>query len=272
MEELTKYVSDKVPVLLDFAIGVLLALVVFVIGSRIIRGLRNVLKKSLGRAHVDEGVVQFVDSFAKFALYAILIFSIGKNFGLDTTSVAAALASCGVAIGLALQGSLSNLAGGVLILILKPFVVGDYIIEDNNKCEGTVTEIQIFYTKLLTPDNRTVIIPNGSLANSSLTNVTQQDKRRIDLVVGIAYDADLLKAKKVIEDLLNADETILKDEPMVVFVDSLGDSSVNIGVRGWVEKDVYWTTKWKLTEEIKLAFDEHGIEIPFPQIVVHKAE
>ena len=200
---------------------------------------------------------------------ALLIFSIGKNFGLDTTSVAAVLASGGVAIGLALQGSLSNFAGGVLILLLKPFVVGDYIIEDTNKCEGTVKEIQIFYTKLVTMDNKTVVIPNGTLANNSLTNVTAQDKRKLDLKVDISYDADLKKAKELIEALLKEDTSIMQEEEMLVFVDSLGSSSVVLGARAWVKTEEYWTTRWRLLENIKLTLDENGIEIPYQQLTVH---
>ena len=269
VSKLAEYVGDKIPGLIDFAIGVILALVVFFIGTKLIKWIRKIIKISMEKGNVDKGVRQFVDSLVKFALYAILIFSIGSKFGLDTTSVAAALASCGVAIGLALQGSLSNFAGGVLILILKPFVVGDYIIEDNKGREGTVKEIQLFYTKLLTVDNKTVIIPNGSLANTSLTNVTAQDKRRLDLSVGISYDADLKKAKQLIEELLCKDEDILQSEGINVFVDSLGDSAVVIGARGWVKKEAYWTAKWRLTENIKLTLDENGIEIPFNQVVVH---
>lgn len=272
INRLTEYISDKIPELIDFAIGVILALLVFWIGAKIIKWIRKILRISMEKGGVDKGVRQFVDSLVKFALYAILIFSIGSKFGLDTTSVAAALASCGVAIGLALQGSLSNFAGGVLILVLKPFVVGDYIVEDNKGREGTVKEIQLFYTKLLTVDNKTVIIPNGTLANTSLTNVTAQDKRRLDLSVGISYDADLKKAKELIEGLFRADEDILKEEGINVFVDNLGDSSVVIGARGWVKKDAYWTTKWRLTENIKLTLDENGIEIPFNQVVVHVKE
>lgn len=272
INRLTEYISDKIPELIDFAVGVVLALLVFWIGAKIIKWIRKLIRISMEKGSVDKGVRQFVDSLVKFILYAILIFSIGSKFGLDTTSVAAALASCGVAIGLALQGSLSNFAGGVLILVLKPFVVGDYIVEDNKGREGTVKEIQLFYTKLLTVDNRTVIIPNGSLANTSLTNVTAQDKRRLDLSVGISYDADLKKAKELIEGLFCADEDILKEEGINVFVDNLGDSSVVIGARGWVKKDAYWTTKWRLTENIKLTLDENGIEIPFNQVVVHVKE
>lgn len=270
--KLTQYISDKIPGVIDFAIGVVLALVVFFIGTKLIKWIRKLIKISMEKGNVDKGVCQFVDSLVKFALYAILIFSIGSKFGLDTTSVAAALASCGVAIGLALQGSLSNFAGGVLILILKPFVVGDYIVEDNKGREGTVKEIQLFYTKLLTVDNKTVIIPNGTLANTSLTNVTAQDKRRLDLSVGISYDADLKKAKDLIEKLLHADDAILKEEGIDVFVDELGDSAVIIGARGWVKKDNYWTAKWRITENIKLTFDENEIEIPFNQVVVHVKE
>ena len=272
INRLTKYISDKIPELIDFAIGVVLALLVFWIGAKLIKWIRKLIRISMEKASVDKGVRQFVDSLVKFILYAILIFSIGSKFGLDTTSVAAALASCGVAIGLALQGSLSNFAGGVLILVLKPFVVGDYIVEDNKGREGTVKEIQLFYTKLLTVDNKTVIIPNCSLANTSLTNVTAQDKRRLDLSVGISYDADLKKAKELIEGLFRADEDILKEEGINVFVDNLGDSSVVIGARGWVKKDAYWTAKWRLTENIKLTLDENGIEIPFNQVVVHVKE
>ncbi len=272
VSKLAEYVGNKIPGLIDFAIGVILALVVFFIGAKLIKWIRKLIRISMEKGNVDKGVRQFVDSLVKFALYAILIFSIGSKFGLDTTSVAAALASCGVAIGLALQGSLSNFAGGVLILLLKPFVVGDYIVEDNKGREGTVKEIQLFYTKLLTVDNKTVIIPNGALANTSITNVTEQDKRRLDFSVGISYDADLKKAKQLIEELLRKDEDVLQNEDVVVFVDTLGDSSIVIGARGWVNKDAYWAAKWRITENIKLTLDENGIEIPYNQVVVHVKE
>lgn len=266
---LVMYLEDKIPALFDFVVGIILALLVFAIGAKVIGWIRKLVKRSLERANVDKGVGTFVDSMLKFGLYAILIFSIGKNFGLDTASVAAAFASAGVAIGLALQGSLSNFAGGVMILLLKPFVVGDYIIEDTNKCEGTVKEIQIFYTKLATADNKTIIIPNGTLVNNSLTNVTAQDKRRLDIKVDIAYDADLKKAKELLEELLSSDEGILQDDAKLVFVDTLGPSSVVIGVRAWVKTDDYWSVRWRMLENIKLTLDENGIEIPFNQLTVH---
>jgi len=267
--KLAQYVEDKIPQLMDFAIGVVLSLVVYAIGAKVIKWVRKIVKKSLEHSKLDVGVQQFLDSIIKFAAHALLIFSILQNYGLDTATVAAALASCGVAVGLALQGSLSNFAGGVLILILKPFIVGDYIIEHGGGCEGTVNEIQMFYTKLHTPDNRTIIIPNGTLSNNSITNVTAQKKRRVDLKFDIAYDADLKKAKEVIEGIVHAEECVLLEEGVTIFVDNLGASSVVIGARAWVAAENYWTTKWRLTENIKLALDENGIEIPFNQLTVH---
>ena len=272
MEKLLEYLEGKIPNLIEFALSVILAVIVFCVGAKLIKWIRKLVKRSFERANADKGVQQFVDSLLKFLLYFVLIFIIGQMFGLDATSVAAVLASAGVAIGLALQGSLSNFAGGVLILLLKPFVVGDYIIEDSNKEEGTVTEIQIFYTKLTTVDNRVIVIPNGMLANNSLTNVTAQKKRRLDLSVGISYDADMKKAKELIEQIYREDEAVLQDEDIVVFVDSLGDSSVNIGARGWVKTEDYWTAKWRMLEKIKLTLDENGVEIPFQQVVVHMEE
>lgn len=269
VNELTQYINSKIPTLIDFGFRVVLALFIFFIGMKLIGGVRKIVKRSLERSNVDKGVEQFVDSMLKFGLYALLIFSIGKNFGLDTTSIAAVVASGGVAIGLALQGSLSNFAGGVLILLLKPFVVGDYIIEDNNKCEGTVKEIQVFYTKLVTPDNKIIVIPNGTLTNNSLTNATMQKMRRLDLKIDISYNADLKKAKALLEKLLLEEKKILKDQGTNVFVDDLGASSVVLGVRGWVQTEDYWDVRWSLLEKMKLTMDEHGIEIPFQQITVH---
>lgn len=272
LKNIQTYVENHIPNVIEFLISVLLALIVFAIGVKVIKWLRKIVRKSLERANVDKGVQQFLDSMLKFGLYGLLLFSIGKKFGLDTASVAALFASAGVAIGLALQGSLSNFAGGVLILLLKPFVVGDYIIEDTNKNEGTVAEIQIFYTKLYTLDNRTVIIPNGTLANNSITNITAQDRRRLDLRVDISYQADLKKAKRILEQLLAQDECILQEEEKNIFVDSLGESSVVLGLRAWVKTEEYWKTRWKLIEEIKLTFDKEGIEIPYKQVDVHVVE
>lgn len=263
-----KYVNDHIPDLITFGIKVVLAILFFIIGQKVIKWIRAIVRKSLERSSADKGVEQFVDSFLKFTLYAILIFSIVTKFGVESSSIAALIASGGVAIGLALQGSLSNFAGGVLILLLKPFVVGDYIVEDNHKNEGTVKEIQMFYTKLSTVDNKTIIIPNG-YANTSLTNVTAKEVRRLELKVGISYEADLKKAKAILQELLSGEEKILKDEEIIVYVDELADSAVVLGMKAWVKTDDYWAVKWKLQEEIKLTFDEKGIEIPYAQLKVH---
>lgn len=254
---------------LHLGIRVLLALVFFFVGSQLIKLLRKLVKKSMTKADVELGAIQFVDSFLKTALYIVLILLLANSFGMDAASIVALLGSAGVAIGLAIQGSLSNLAGGVLILTLKPFRVGDYIQESATGKEGTVTEIQIFYTKLLTVDNKTVILPNGTLANNSLVNITAQKFRRLDVSIGVSYKADLKKAKDVLFNILQQDEAVLKEKEMVVFVDDLGSSSVIIGMRGWVKQEDYWMTKWRVTENCKLALDEAGIEIPFNQLDVH---
>lgn len=265
----TSYVQDNIPVIVSFGLKVILAILIFCIGRILIKWIRKLVSKSLERSNVDKGVEQFVDSMLKFALYFILIFTISTKFGVDAASVAAVIASAGVAVGLALQGSLSNFAGGVLILLLKPFKVGDYIIEDTNKNEGTVKEIQIFYTKLSTVDNQTIVIPNGMLTNNSLTNVTEKDERQLDLRIGISYNADIRRAKEIMEKLLAGDPSVLKDAQMNVFVAELADSAVMLGVRAWVKNDEFWPAKWRLLENIKLEFDENGIEIPYPQMTIH---
>ena len=248
---------------------VLLAALFFLVGSQLIKLIRKIIKKSMQRAGAELGAIQFVDSFVKAALYVLLVLMLASSFGLDAASIVALLGSAGVAIGLAVQGSLSNLAGGVLLLILKPFKVGDYIQEGSSGKEGTVAEIQIFYTKLVTPDNRTIVLPNGSLANNSLINYTAQDARRMDIVVGISYKADLKKAKEVLLQVLEEDEAVLKDRDHFVFVDNLGSSSVDLGVRCWFAQSDFWPGKWRITENCKLALDRAGIEIPYNQLDVH---
>ena len=262
------WLEGLVPDLLNFALQVVIALVVYVIGGKIIKLILKMLSRGMERRGTDEGVKQFLLPLVKYSLYVILIFIIMGLFGIATTSAVAVLGSAGVAVGLALQGSLSNFAGGVLILLLKPFRVGDYIVEHSGGKEGTVTEISIFYTKLLSADNKMILVPNGTLANCTVTNVSGMEKRRVDMEVGIAYEADIRTAKEVLKKVAAEDEARLKEEEPVVFVDSLGDSSVNMGVRIWVAAENYWSTKWRLTENVKYALDEAGISIPYPQLDV----
>ncbi len=262
------YLERIMPSLLGFLIQVILTIIVLLVGSRIIKLLVRMLGKSLERGNAEKGVITFLCSLLKYALYFVLVMIVLSQFGVTAGSVVAVLGSAGLTAGLALQGSLANFAGGVLILLLKPFVVGDYIVENSGKQEGTVSEISIFYTKLLTPDNKLILIPNGTLSNTIITNVTHMEKRRIDLLVGVAYDSDLANVKKILRQLVEEDEAVLKTEPIDVFVSELGDSSIQMGVRFWVGKDHYWETKWRLTEKIKNRFDENGVSIPFPQLDV----
>ena len=268
VNQITQYLQDSIPGLITFGLEVLAALVAFFIGRLVIKWIRKIVRRSFERSEADKGVEQFVDSLLKYGLYGILIFCLISSLGFDTTSVAALLASSGVAIGLALQGSLSNFAGGVLILLLKPFVVGDYIIEDTNGKEGTVKEIQIFYTKLSTIDNKTIVIPNGMLTNNSLTNATAKAERKLDLKVDIAYEADLRKAKAVIEEIIRQDDATIKNEEILVFVHELAESSVVIGARAWVKNEDYWNARWRILEEIKLKLDENEIEMAYPHLTV----
>ena len=261
---LSKFLSNG----LDFFWSVVIALIVWFVGARVIRLIRKLVRKAMERRDVDKVVIQFTDSVVKYGCYIALIIVILNVFGIQTSSVAAAVASLGLTAGLALQGSLSNFAGGVLILILKPFKVGDYIIEDTHKNEGTVAEISIFYTRLKTIDNKVVVIPNGTLANASLTNVTTSDRRQIDLTFGIGYDDDLKKAKAILQHIAETTEERVKDTDIQVFVRDLAESSVNLGFRIWVPMDDYWTVRWQLNERVKLTFDKEGITIPYNQLDV----
>ena len=266
-----EYLTEQLPALTGFCIKVVLSIIVFFVGRRIISWIVNIMRKSLERANIDAGVVQFISSAGKAVLYMLLIFNIAISLGVKESSVAALLGTAGVTVGLALQGGLANLAGGVLLLIFKPFVVGDYIIQDQtNGCEGTDAKIENCYTTLLSIDNKKIVVPNGTLSNSTIINVTAKENRKLEIKVGISYDADIRKAKKVIEDILKADpDTRSDNSEMVVFVDSLADSAVIIGLRVWVPTDAYWKTKWRLNQRIKEEFDANGITIPYNQMEVY---
>ncbi len=265
---LKSWLESVLPSVLSFFWSVVLALLIAYIGGKIIKILRKIMNKSMVRNHVEEGVRQFADQVLKYFLWILVIVLILGLFGFTASSLAAAVASLGVTAGLALQGSLSNFAGGVLILLLHPFAVGDYIIEDTNKNEGTVTEISIFYTKLHTIDNKIIVIPNGALANNSITNATKSDRRQMDLVIPIGYDADIKKAKEILAQIVEKENRRLPEE-VHVFVKELNTSSVDLGLRFWVPTDDYWPVRWKMLEDIKEAFDAAGITIPFQQVDVN---
>ncbi len=266
-DALTQFFVDSVPTVISFIIRVIIAIVVLLIGRWVIRLIRRLIDRALVKSNVDEGVRQFFDRLINVALWVLLILLILGAFGITASSVVAIIGSIGLSVGLALQGSLSNFAGGVLILMIKPFRVGDYI-KDSNGNEGTVTNILLFYTELTTIDNKVIVIPNGELSNASLTNYSQQEKRRVDLTVGVSYHADLALVKKVLTEVAEAETQRLPDEEVQVFVSELGEHAVVMGVRVWVATADYWPVKWRLTERIKLALDENHIEIPFPQVTV----
>ncbi len=257
---------------LRLGVKVILALLIFFIGMKLIKWLRKIMRKALKKGNADIGVIQFLDSLAKVVLIACLIIGIASKFGLETTSLVAVLGTASLSIGLALQGSLSNFAGGVLILLLKPFRVGDYIQEDTKNNEGTVIEISLFYTKLATYDGKVIVLPNGTLANNSLTNVTGTDSRKIDIKTSISYQADIKKAREAILTMMKKEDKVQKKEEMLVYVHELADSGVIIGIRCYVQNDDYWEMKWHLTEMVKYTLDENHIEIPYPQIDVHLTE
>ena len=262
------WLQSVLPSVLGFFWSVVLALLIAYIGGKIINLVRRMFQMSLHRRDAEEGVCQFADQVLKYFLWIVIIVIILGLFGFTASSLAAAVASLGVTAGLALQGSLSNFAGGLLILVLHPFRVGDYIIEDTHKNEGTVIEISVFYTKLRTIDNKIIVIPNGTLANTSLTNATKSDRRQMDLVVPIGYDADIKKAKDILMELVEAENRRLPED-VNVFVKELGASSVDLGLRFWVPTDQYWPVRWQLLEDIKIRFDAEKISIPFQQVDVN---
>ncbi|MBI9052883.1 MAG: mechanosensitive ion channel [Bacteroidales bacterium] len=243
------------------------ALVVLLIGLWIIKIITKGLKKMLTKRNSDKSLTSFLMSMVNILLKILLIVSILGMLGIEMTSFIAILGAAGLAVGLALSGTLQNFAGGAMILVFKPFKVGDLI--DAQGYLGTVSEIQIFNTILKTPDNKTIIIPNGGLFNASLTNYSTEERRRVDWTIGIAYGDDIDKAKKVIQELCNDDTRILKDPEVFIAVAELADSSVNIAVRAWVNAADYWPVFFQMNENVYKTFNKEGLNIPFPQMDVH---
>lgn len=255
-----------VPVACDYLLRIALVLMIFFVGRKLIKKIVSLCDQALKRHGMEVTVRRFFCNVINALGYICMLGILLQTVGLTATSLTALVASTGVAVGLALQGSLSNFAGGVLILLMKPFVIGDYIVQGNT--EGTVKEIGLVYTELITADNRLIVIPNGTLIDSSIVNVTATGKRRLELSVGIGYKSDLKKAKEVLIRLGENDPARDPENPVNVFVSELAESSVNLGLHVWVSSSEYWNAKWRLTENIKMAFDEEGIEIPFKQVEI----
>ena len=247
---------------------ILLTLLFLYIGSKVIKLILKITKKAFERRKISESVTGFLISFFRIVLYVLLYISAAALLGFQVTSFVTLLGASGITIGLALQGSLSNLAGGVLILILKPFDIGDYIMENNSKCEGTVVGIDIFYTKLRTIDNRIVVIPNGNLSNTSIINYSQLGERVVEVKVGIAYRENMSRVRRILEEAVMDNEYIIEEREVTSFVDDFKESSVLFAVRFWVKSSNYFPAKWAATENVKKRLDEEGITIPFNQLEV----
>lgn len=243
------------------------AVLVWIIGSWIVKALTNIFVKTMDKAKTDESLKPFLKGIVSAALKIMLVITVFGMIGIKMTSFIAILAAAGLAIGMALSGTLQNFSGGVMILLFKPFKVGDLV--DAQGYLGTVNEIQIFNTILKTPDNKTIILPNGSLSNSSMTNYSKEELRRVDWSIGIGYGDDVDKAKDHIIKLCNEDSRILKDPAVMVAVSELADSSVNLVCRAWATKEDYWDVFFELNEKVYKTFDKNGLNIPFPQMDVH---
>lgn len=249
--------------------SILLALLCLWIGIRVSKWILRLIRRSFEKSKLDPTVQSFLSSIIHVLLYVLVFITVVSIMGIQVTSFVTLLGTAGVTIGLALQGSLSNFAGGVLILILKPFVLGDYILEDTHKNEGTVISIDIFYTRLRTFDGKVVVIPNGTLSNSSLTNLTKQEKRRIDLTIPVSYQTDIKTAKSIIKETLLQESMVLQEDPMDVVLDGFSDNSMNILIHVWVKTEQYWQAKWNIIEAIKYALDDADIEIPYQKLDVY---
>lgn len=264
---LLETIRDWTPELLRLGYYLFQAVLIVLIGMQIAKMVRKLLKRTMEGMGMEVGIKRFLVSVANVLMYTVIILMVAERIGIPSASIIAVLGSAGLAIGLALQGSLANFAGSIIILLMRPFIVGDYIVFSAG--EGTVKNIGLVYTTLTTGDNRLVSVPNGMLANTTVTNVTHQDKRRLDISVGIGYHSDLKKAKKILEELLRSHPLVMEEEPVSVFVSELADSAVIIGGRAWTATGDFWVVKCDITEQLKLAYEQAGIEIPFKQLNVH---
>ncbi|MDH3315236.1 MAG: mechanosensitive ion channel [Gammaproteobacteria bacterium] len=250
-----------------WGLKVVAAIAILVIGRWLAGVATRVIKAVMTKAKQDEMLVKFLGSIVYYALLAFVVIAAISQLGVQTTSVIAVFGAAGLAIGLALQGSLANFAAGVMLIVFKPFKVGDYV--EAAGTAGTIEGIMIFNTRLKTPDNKMVWVPNGKIFDGNIINYNASDTRRVDMVFGCSYEDDLTKAKSILEDLLKNDDRILADPAATVKVSALADSSVNFNVRPWVKTPDYWAVYWDLTEKVKLRFDEEGISIPYPQRDIH---
>ena len=268
-KDITSYIPDNiVEILGSYAFSLVMALLIFIIGKWAVNKIVALLGKVLRKVKcMDETLIKFLENIVYYALMIVVLLTALGKLGVETTSFLAILGAAGLAIGLALKDSLGNFASGVMIIMFKPFKVGDVVTAAG--VTGSVSEVGIFNSVFTTPDNQKIIIPNGAITSGSITNINANDTRRVDLVVGIGYEDDIKKTKDVLNDIISSHEKVLLDKGITVAVSELADSSVNFVVRAWVKTPDYWDVKFALTETIKLRFDAEGISIPFPQQDVH---
>lgn len=265
--QVNTWLTNNSDLLIQYGVNIISALLILFIGNIIVKVIAGSVSKVLQKKQMDKAVVQFIYGLVRYLLFIIVLIAALGRIGVQTASVVAVIGAAGLAIGLALQGSLSNFAAGVLIVAFRPFKSGDYV--EVAGVAGSVDSIHIFQTILKTPDNKMIVLPNSSVIGDSIVNYSRYDTRRVDMLIGVSYKADLKKTKEVMRKVVESDPRVLKDPAVNIAVHALADSSVNLIVRPWVNSVDYWPVYWDLTQAIKEALDENGIEIPFPQMDVH---
>lgn len=264
-----EYLGKSGTALLDFIGNLFVAILILLIGLRLSKYIVKICIKIFEQSKMDPMLQSFLNSFLKIALKILVFILAITRLGIAASSIVAVVGSAGLALGLSLQGSLSNIAGGVILLLIKPFQVGDYILEDSSGKEGTVQAIGIMYTRLLSADNKTIMIPNGNLSAASITNYTYQEKRKVDLRIGVGYNDDIRLVRETLFEVLHQEPALLENEPIQIFVNDYKDSCIEMGIRYFVKTEDYWPSRWRVLENIKYAFDENGISIPFNQLDVN---
>ena len=266
---LEQVIQQVITFCVDAGKSILLAAVIFIAGRFLISVINRLVAQMMERRKIDATIQSFLRSFINILLTILLLISVVSALGVNTTSFAALLASAGVAVGMALSGNLQNLAGGLIILLFKPYKVGDYV--DAQGVSGTVKEIQIFHTVLVTPDNKIIYVPNGSLSSGSVTNYSLSQLRRVDWTVGVEYGTEIEKVRQTVLDLIKKDGRILTEPAPFIALSALADSSVNITIRVWVKNEDYWGVLFDMNQNIYEVFNREGISFPFPQVTVHQA-
>ena len=267
LSQVNQWIIANSDILLQYGVNIIAAILTLFIGNIIVKAVAGSVGKVLSRKNMDKAVVDFIQGLVRYVLFVIVLIAALSRVGVETASVVAVIGAAGLAVGLALQGSLSNFAAGILIVAFRPFKSGDFV--EVSGVAGSVESIQIFQTVLKTGDNKMIVVPNSAVIGGAITNYSRFDTRRIDMVIGVSYSADLQKTKQVLREVVEADPRVLTDKDIMIGVLALADSSVNFVVRPWVKTADYWAVYFDMHLNIKEALDKHGIEIPFPQMDVH---